>query len=107
MYKYFFILLIFVTVQTFQAQEHVFTKQDTLRGSITPERVWWDLTYYHLNVSVDPSTKSITGKNAIHYKVLESNTVLQIDLQAPLTITKITQDDIPLEVSNDGNAHFI
>lgn len=107
MYKYVFILLIFVTVQTFQAQEHVFTKQDTLRGSITPERVWWDLTYYHLDISVDPSTKSIKGKNTIHYKVLEPNTVLQIDLQSPLTITKATQNGETLNVRDDGNAHFI
>jgi hypothetical protein len=28
--------------------EKTFTRQDTLRGSITPERAWWDLTYYHL-----------------------------------------------------------
>ena len=26
-----------------------FTRQDTLRGSITPQRAWWDLTYYHLD----------------------------------------------------------
>ena len=28
--------------------ETVFTHQDTLRGSITKERAWWDLKYYHL-----------------------------------------------------------
>ena len=32
------------------AQE--FTYQDTLRGSITPERAWWDLTHYHLSLEV-------------------------------------------------------
>ena len=31
-----------------------FTRQDTLRGSITPQRAWWDLTYYHLDILVDP-----------------------------------------------------
>ena len=30
--------------------ETVFTHQDTLRGSITKERAWWDLKYYHLDV---------------------------------------------------------
>jgi len=30
------------------------TRQDTLRGSITPEREWWDLTYYHLDIKVEP-----------------------------------------------------
>ena len=34
-----------------------FTRQDTLRGSITPEREWWDLTYYDLNVKVEPDKK--------------------------------------------------
>ena len=29
------------------------TRQDTLRGSITPEREWWDLTYYHLDIKVE------------------------------------------------------
>ena len=39
-----------------------FTKQDTLRGSITPEREWWDLIYYHLDIVVNPDTKHISGK---------------------------------------------
>ena len=39
-----------------------FTRQDTLRGSITPEREWWDLTYYHLDIKVDPDNKFISGK---------------------------------------------
>ncbi|TXE10658.1 M1 family metallopeptidase [Gelidibacter salicanalis] len=107
MNKYILIVIAIVISQTATAQEKSFTRQDTLRGSITPERAWWDLTYYHLDVEVDPATKSIKGKNTVQYKVLEPHNVLQIDLQAPLTITKITQDDIPLEVSNDGNAHFI
>ncbi|WP_299390360.1 M1 family metallopeptidase [uncultured Gelidibacter sp.] len=101
------LIVIALTFQTVTAQEKSFTKQDTLRGSITPERAWWNLTYYHLDVEVDPSTKSIKGKNTVQYKVLEPHNVLQIDLQSPLTITKVTQDDIPLEVSHDGNAHFI
>ena len=54
-----------------------FTRQDTLRGSITPERSWWDLTYYHLDIEVDPDNKFIAGKNTIQYKVLKSNNTLQ------------------------------
>ncbi len=48
-----------------------FTQQDTLRGSITPEREWWDLTYYHLDIEVKPEDKFISGKNTIQYKVLK------------------------------------
>ncbi|MCB0437456.1 MAG: M1 family metallopeptidase [Mangrovimonas sp.] len=84
-----------------------FTHQDTLRGSITPERAWWDLTYYHLDISVDPENKYIEGKNTISYKVLEPNQVMQIDLQPPLKILKVTQNGKELKIKHDGNAHFI
>ncbi|MDN3666567.1 M1 family metallopeptidase [Algibacter miyuki] len=84
-----------------------FTHQDTLRGSITPEREWWDLTYYHLDIKVDPENKFISGKNTIQYKVLKADSVMQIDLQSPLKITKVIQDNIELDIRHDGNAHFI
>ena len=84
-----------------------FTRQDSLRGSITKERAWWDLTYYDLNVQVDPDQKFIQGKNTVQYKVLKPHNVLQIDLQAPLKITKAIQNGKELEVISEGNAHFI
>ena len=84
-----------------------FTRQDTLRGTITPEREWWDLTYYHLDVKVDPEKKFISGSNTIHYRVLENKDRMQIDLQAPLNITKVIQDNKELSFEKEGNAHFI
>jgi len=88
-------------------EKKTFTHQDTLRGSITPERAWWDLTHYHLDISVNPDKKFIEGKNTISYKVLESNQVMQIDLQTPLEIAKVTQNNKELKVKHDGNAHFV
>ena len=61
-----------------------FTRQDTLRGSITPERAWWNLTYYHLNIKVNPSDSTIYGTNTVIYKVLTANKVMQIDTQEDL-----------------------
>src|SRR5690606_12427436 len=84
-----------------------FTHQDTLRGSITPERAWWDLNFYDLSVKVDPVSKSISGKNTIRYKVLDRQQVLQVDLQPPLKIEKITQDGKSLDFKSDTNAHFV
>ena len=84
-----------------------FTRQDSLRGSITPERAWWDLNYYDLYVDVDPDQKFISGSNIIRYEVLEPNKVLQIDLQSPLTINEVTQDGKKLKVEHSGNAHFV
>ena len=84
-----------------------FTRQDTLRGSITPEREWWDLSYYHLDIKVEPETKTISGKNTIQYKVLQPYQVMQIDLQPPLELTKVTQNGEQLNIKHDGNAHFV
>lgn len=97
---------LFVSSSLF-AQKQTFTHQDTLRGSITPEREWWDVTYYHLDISVFPDQKFIKGKNTIQYKVLEDYSIMQIDLQPPLKITKVIQDGKTLDVRHDGNAHFI
>ena len=83
------------------------TRQDTLRGSITPEREWWDLTYYHLDIKVEPDKKFISGSNTVGYKVLESNKMMQIDLQEPMKITSVEADGKSLKFNREGNAYFI
>ena len=103
MKKYFIIIVIIPQIIFSQN----FTRQDTLRGSITPERAWWDLTYYHLDISVDPENKFIKGSNTIQYKVLDSKDEMQIDLQKPLKITKILQKNKELSFRMDGYSHFI
>ena len=92
---------------TLIASSQTFTRQDTLRGSITPERVWWDLNYYHLDVDVDPERKFISGSNTVRYKVLEKAKVMQIDLQEPMEIEAIHQDGKKLKSKREGNAFFI
>lgn len=88
-------------------QVPVFSKQDSIRGAITPERAWWDLTYYHLDIEVKPDEQSIKGTNTIRYKVLEPHQRMQIDLQPPMKITKVSQEGKNLKFSRSGNAYFI
>ena len=85
----------------------VFTKQDSLRGSITKERAWWDVKYYHLNIKVNPSDSTITGSNTIRYKVINEYNRMQIDLQNPMEIDKVIQDGVALKYTREGNAFFI
>lgn len=87
--------------------QQTFTRQDTLRGSITPERAWWDLTFYHLSVAVNPTDRTMTGSNEVHYTVLTSGTILQLDLQEPLKLESAVQDNEPLEFEREGNVYFI
>ncbi len=106
-----FIILILCFGNSFSqgllTEENSFNRQDTLRGSITPERAWWDLTYYHLDIDVQPDEKFISGKNTIQYTVLKPYQVMQIDLQQPMKITKVLQNDKELTFTSEGNAHFI
>jgi aminopeptidase N len=84
-----------------------FTKQDTLRGSITKERIWWNLLHYDLKFEVYPSTKTIKGSNTIKYKVLQQNQVMQIDLQPPMQISDVTQNNEKLSYRREGNVYYI
>lgn len=106
-----FIILVFCFGTGFSqgllSEQLSFSRQDSLRGSITPEREWWDLTYYHLDIEVKPDEKFISGKNTIQYKVLQPFQVMQIDLQSPMEIIKVTQNNEELKVKHEGNAHFI
>ena len=101
------ILILFTSVITLNAQSREFTRQDTLRGSVTPEREWWDLTWYHLDITVSPSDSSIKGKVEIGYTVLKNYNTMQIDLQEPMRITSVEQNGKILQVTRDGNAWFV
>jgi len=102
------LLSITIALQTqILPQTPIFTHQDTLRGSITPERSWWDLTYYHLDIVVNPSDSTINGTNTVYYRVLTPAVVMQIDLQPPLMLSKAVQNGKSLKIVKDGNAHFI
>ena len=89
-------------------QDLSYTKDEYLRGSITPEREWWDLNYYHLDIEVDLETRFISGTNTIRYKVLLERDVMQIDLQPPMKIDKITQNGKELAFKKKGaNAYGV
>ena len=84
-----------------------FTKQDELRGSVTPERAWWDLRYYHLSVAFDPESKTISGTNVIRFKAADEGQLMQIDLQEPLEITKVEFAGAELGFEREGNVYRI
>ena len=95
----------FIVTNTILAQK--FTRQDSLRGSITKERSWCDLKKYHLDIKVNPADSTIIGSNTIDYQVVEKYNVMQIDLQEPMQITKIVQDGINLKYQREGNVYHV
>ncbi|MBC6366199.1 M1 family metallopeptidase [Algoriphagus sp. AK58] len=99
--------LLFLSTHLAGIGQQTITRADTLRGSITPERAWWDLNHYHLTVEIFPETKSIKGSNTIRYRVVSEHQVLQLDLQEPLKITSIVQAGEKLDFKREGAAHFV
>ena len=93
--------------QVVSAQTVIFSRQDTLRGSITPERAWWDLIYYHLDITVNPSDSTIYGTNTVKYRVVSPYGVMQIDLQEPLFLTSVVQNGRSLPFRREGNVYWI
>ena len=93
--------------QPLAAQQPRFTRADTLRGSISPERAWWDVHHYDLAVRVDPSDSTITGSNTIGYLVTGQKRAMQIDLMVPLEVDSVVQAGRRLQFRRDGNAFFV
>lgn len=85
----------------------VFTHADTIRGSVTPERAWWDASFYDLHIAVSPRDSSISGWNGITYKVLGAPKAMQIDLRLPLVADSVVQDGQRLAFHRDGDALLV
>jgi aminopeptidase N len=84
-----------------------FTKQDRLRGSVSPEREWWDVQHYALSLEVFPESKSIKGSNLITFKALTGGDRMQIDLQPPLQITSIVHGGSEVKFEREGNVYWV
>ena len=90
-----------------KAQTENISRQEMLRGSITPEREWWDVLHYHLSVEFLVDTRRLNGSNAITFKAAKPGKKMQIDLQPPLAITKVTHGNAELKFEREGNVYWV
>ncbi|MBH2005698.1 MAG: M1 family metallopeptidase [Sphingobacteriia bacterium] len=84
----FFLLSFYLHAQTGTGKK--FTKADTLRGSITPERAWWNLLHYSLHIIPDIAQKTLQGSVDVQFRAVKAGRYMQIDLQQPLIIDSVT-----------------
>lgn len=89
------------------AQQDTFTRADTLRGSVTPERAWWNVLRYDLAFAPDFSSKTVAGRQVITFNVLDTGRVMQIDLQEPMTLDAAAFRSDPVDFSRDGDVWYI
>jgi aminopeptidase N len=88
-----------------QEANPVFTRADTLRGSLNAERTY-NVLKYDISFTPDYDDKSITGRNTITY-IDSGLQKMQIDLQVPLEIDSIVQDNRKLEYEREGNVFHV
>lgn len=84
-----------------------FTRKDSLRGTLSPERANYDVTFYNLDIKIDIENKYISGSNLIQFKVINSLPVLQFDLFDNLKINSVEWDGKKLDFKREYNAVFV
>ncbi len=97
----------FTQGQSLLNQKSKYTMADTLRGSVSPERRCYDVTYYDLRVKIDTSQKSISGSNRIVFTAVDNFTTLQIDLFDSMRVIEITSAGQVLRYRRQFNAIFV
>ena len=85
------------------------TKIDTLKGSNTEFRNFWDVKKYDIVLEPNFEAKSIKGSNKISLTIEKDvlNPVFQIDLQSPMKADKVTANFPMVDKKTDGDFIFI
>jgi len=111
--KTLYLIVFFFLVINFsysQKEAKLFTHADTLRGSITPERSWWNVLKYDITIEPNYTQKTLKGFNKITFKVIQENhsSFMQIDLQKPMQIDSILLNEkSKLEFFREGNVFHV
>jgi aminopeptidase N len=103
------IVSLFIALICFQniSAQKGFSRKDSLQGGIRIERTCFDVQRYDLNVKINIEKRSITGHNAISFKVIENTKKIQIDLFPNLQVDSIVHQSQKLKFKREYNAVFI
>ena len=100
-------ILLFLVYSTLLFSQQ-YTRSDSLRGSLTPLRTCYDVTFYDLNIAIDDKEKSIErSTNTIYFKALFDFDLFQIDLAANMDIMLVECEGKKLEFSREFDAVYI
>ena len=70
--------------------QHTFTRADTLRGALRPERTCYDVTHYALDLELHLADSSVSGVVDVTYRQVFTSDTFQLDLAPQLAIREIT-----------------
>lgn len=104
MKKILFTTLLVVGFQQIEAQT---TRKDTLQGGLREERTCYDVLRYNLDLTINPSEKSIKGFNEIQFKIDDTTNKIQVDLFENMQIESIVWNTKKLNYTREFDAVFI
>lgn len=102
---FFFFLL--ASSMAWGQQPKVFTRADSLRGTLSPARSCFDVTSYNLNLAVDINNKSISGYASAFFTIKTPTDRIQLDLYENFTIDSILSENSRLDYERETNAIFL
>lgn len=103
--QYLLTIFLLIFLQEMHSQQ-LFTRKDSLRGSLRMERNY-NVSFYDLNVRFDIPNQSISGIVEIHLQANQDLPEIQVDLFDNLRITKISTGGKDLKFRREFNAVFI
>ncbi len=79
-----------------------FTQKDYLKGRLDKDRSGYHVTFYDLNLNLDPVKKKLSGEVTIHFRVIEKLRTLRFDLYKNFYIfsLKISGKEVPFKRSD-------
>ena len=98
-----------ITFAALSISAQTFTKQDSLKGSNTKFRDFWDVKKYEITVEPNFQEQSISGTNKISFEILKNTTnpVFQIDLLQPMNYEIVGLNEKDFSSKRDGDFIFI
>jgi aminopeptidase N len=100
-------ILPFIADAQLGAKKEQFTHQDTLRGSISKERAWWNVLRYDVSVTPDYVSKTIVGRTDLGFYDSGTGKVMQIDLQEPMILDSAVSEKKQLSFTREGNVYWL
>ncbi|MGO3237549.1 MAG: M1 family metallopeptidase [Psychroflexus halocasei] len=106
--------IISILLLSFSVQSQILTKKrnhfseaDSLRGSLRPERISYDVKKYDLKVKVEPGKKYISGVNRMDFIVKENTNRIQVDLFENMNLDSVVYQKNQMDFDRKFNAVFI
>ncbi|MCB0516618.1 MAG: M1 family metallopeptidase [Chitinophagales bacterium] len=100
-------VLLLASCYTISAQDLIFSRLDSLRGSLSPFRSNIDVLFYNLDVEVFPQDSIIVGSVEILFEKITDEKLLQIDAHRNLIIDSIFWKETPLIFVRENDVIWI